>query len=57
MKRGAKRAEFQKGRPPKPLYRKAVTEWMEMAHTTERKTKGMYHVLFGLRLRKRLYSR
>ena len=28
MKRGAKRAVFQKGRPPRPLNKNAVTAWM-----------------------------
>ncbi len=39
--RGATTAEFQKGRPPSPLYRNAVTVWMLTAHPIATKTNGI----------------
>ena len=41
MKRGARMAVFQNGRPARPLYKNAVTVWMLMAQTTEMYTNGM----------------
>src|SRR5690554_3390946 len=46
-KRGARIALFQNGRPPRPEYRNAVTVWIEMAHTIDRNTKGIYQRLSG----------
>ena len=39
-KRGARSAEFQKGLPPSPEYRNAVTVWIEKAQSIERNTMG-----------------
>jgi hypothetical protein len=51
MNRGARMAVFQNGRPPSPLYRNAVTVWMDTAHTMLRNTNGLYQRGSGWRPR------
>jgi hypothetical protein len=48
-KRGARIDAFQKGLAARPLYRNAVTVWMEIAAGMENNRNGKTYFMFGSR--------